>query len=261
MSLRQVPARGRLRTSTAGSFPIPGRLRRLAVGGCFRLTLCCLLGCSVLVGLQNPSQASLIVQVDTVDIVSNGSSAVTGYIEVYAKISAPTTVSNFAGLDITVQFQSPATAPDQNSEPTTIHPWFASSGGSTQLIGTYSASQPSYDAYLNSGGTALTNGEGFLAIPFTVPAGDFGTYSVTPTFAYLSDSNGNQIPVDSLSAGSITVSPSAVPEPSSLVLGLVTMLGAGFTWRKKLRRRPVASAPPTGCELVAGGRSPEEPPC
>lgn len=191
----------------------------------------------VLASTQREAGASLIIQVDTVNIISDGSMTVSGYIEVYAILTGATTVSNLAGFDIGVTVQGPATYTGGAVQPTTIHPWVFQTSGATMTTLVNDPTSPVFDGLINSGGAALTTGEGLLSIPFTVPAGNLGSYAVTPTLTFLSDSShpAQQILVDAAYPGEIIISPSAVPEPSSMVLGLMAASGGWFAFRRRHR--------------------------
>ena len=89
-------------------------------------------------------------------------------------------------------------------------------------------------------GTPLVSGSGVFSVPFTIAAGQSGTFRLNfvpggPVATELYDSGFNTVQGVQFVGGTITIT--AVPEPSSIALALIGTIGT-VAWR--IRRRKLA---------------------
>ncbi len=90
-----------------------------------------------------------------------------------------------------------------------------------------------------AGGETLGLGLGSFDVTGSTPTGPVTVTLTGYPSTSLTASNTSNIPIDTLNNGTITITPSAVPEPSSLVSAALGLLGAGWL----VRRRRASAGP------------------
>ncbi len=198
----------------------------------------------LLLAAARPARAELVVSVQDVTAPA-GTTGNTLEVDVSNTGSLAVDISAFS-FEISVAGSSGVTLTGADTSTTLATYIFA---GNSLYGPTISTTTPgtTLDAsdIASTGSTSLAGGEtlGLGLVSFDV-TGSTPTGPVTVTLTgypstSLTASNTSNIPIDALNNGTITITPSAVPEPSSLVSATLGLLGAGWL----VRRRRASAGP------------------
>jgi hypothetical protein len=211
---------------------------------CIRVVSVSLLGVVFCWSMNSETaRAAVIITAPTVSIPYSATDRIEN-VEVYVQ-DTDATLPNIGDEQVELKLPNDPNVFFSGTGPTTGHPYLFNPQTPGSSVANYVVYGTDYPYEIAP--PALADGDGLLMIQITVKGGATGAYPLTFDTDLLSDAGATALfdqanqPISfTVQNGSIEIGPTPVPEPSSIVLALLAILGAGFVAHRRRRRSVVA---------------------